>query len=144
MNAHLNADDRTAFERLAREFAQTLLPGDSVALRGPLGAGKTTFVRAIVAELHGTDVATSPTFTFRHRYEGTPPIEHLDLYRIEHPKELSELGLHEAFTPDAIVLVEWPEHAPGLLPANAIEVHIEGAGEAPRRLTIESKPRSAS
>ena len=52
-------------------------------LRGPLGAGKTTFVRAVVRELHGSDAAvSSPTFVFRQRYEGPPPVEHVDLYRI--------------------------------------------------------------
>ena len=59
--------NRADFETFAAEFARALGPGDVVALAGPLGAGKTTFVRAVVAALHGADTATSPTFTFRHR-----------------------------------------------------------------------------
>ena len=104
-----------------------------VALRGPLGAGKTTFVRAVVRALHGSDDAvSSPTFIFRQRYDGTPPIEHVDLYRIQDPAaELPDLALDDAFAPDRIALVEWPERAAGCLPADRIEVAIEGSGDEP-------------
>ena len=98
------------------------MPGDTVALSGALGAGKTTFVRAAVAERHGEDQTTSPTFTFWHRYAGAPPIDHLDLYRIDDPAELNELGLDDAFDGSSIVFVEWWTHAPGLLPAHRFEV----------------------
>jgi tRNA threonylcarbamoyl adenosine modification protein YjeE len=127
----------TDFDRAARAFARTLRAGDAVAFSGDLGAGKTTFVRAIVRELHGRDDATSPTFTFRQRYDGTPTIEHLDLYRIEDPREAIELGLEEAFAPDVLTLVEWPERLPDLLPAESIRVHLEGSGDGPRTLAIE-------
>lgn len=105
-----------------------------VALRGPLGAGKTTLVRAVVRALHGTDDAvSSPTFVFRQTYPGTPPIEHLDLYRIENAaRELPELGLDDAFAPDRIVFVEWPERAEDWLPLERIEVRIDGSGAGPR------------
>ena len=127
-----------AFEAAAAAFARTLRPGDAVGLSGELGAGKTTFVAAIVRTLHGDGAGvTSPTFTFWHRYAGTPPVEHLDLYRIEAPAEAAELGLHEAFGPPGVTLVEWPERLPALLPATAIRVFISGAGEQPRELTIE-------
>ncbi len=127
---------RSAFEAFAAAFARSLVPGDTVALSGELGAGKTTFVRACVRALHGEDRASSPTFTFRHRYPGAPPIDHLDLYRVEDPAELTELGLDEAFAGDAIVFVEWWSHAPALLPPHPYHVAIEGAGDAPRRVTI--------
>ncbi len=109
-----------------------------VALRGPLGAGKTTLVRALVRALHGSDDAvSSPTFIFRQRYDGTPPIEHLDLFRLDDPADAVELGLEEAFGLDRITVVEWPERLPGLLPPGTIAIRIEGAGDAPRRLMIE-------
>ena len=79
--------DLAAFEALAGEFARGLRPGDVVALEGELGAGKTTFVAAVVRALHGSDEVASPTFTFWHRYAGQPPLEHLDLYRIDNPAE---------------------------------------------------------
>lgn len=117
-----------------------------VLLRGPLGAGKTTFVRAVVRALHGSDDAvSSPTFVFRQRYDGTPPIEHVDLFRIEDAAaELPDLALDDAFAADRIALVEWPERARDWLPPAAIEVAIEGAGDGPRAVRIArpaSRPR---
>ena len=134
----VRARDLAEFERAASDFARTLHPGDVVALSGDLGAGKTTFVAAAVRALQGpkTEVA-SPTFTFWHRYPGTPPIEHLDLYRIEGPAEATELGLHEALGAAGIAFVEWPERLPGLLPATAVRVNITDAGEHGRNLRIE-------
>jgi len=74
---------------------------------------------------------------FRQTYPGTPPVEHLDLYRLDDPaREWADLALDEAFGPDRIVLVEWPERAPGLLPPQRIEVSIEGAGESPRTVRV--------
>jgi tRNA threonylcarbamoyl adenosine modification protein YjeE len=133
----LVALDRDALLAAAARLAATLHPGDVVALSGDLGAGKTTFVRGLVAALHGNDDAvSSPTFVFRQRYVGQPAIEHLDLYRIEDPVETADLGLDDAFDGSAIVLIEWPERAPGLLPPGTIRVHIEGSGSEPRRLAI--------
>jgi len=130
------AADLAAFEALAREFARSLRPGDVVALEGDLGAGKTTFVAAIVRALHGNDDAASPTFTFWHHYAGKPPIQHLDLYRIENRAEATELGLHEAFDPRSVTIVEWPERLPELVPRAAIRVRIAGAGTGPREVQI--------
>lgn len=121
-----------------RSFARRLAPGDVVAISGPLGSGKTTLVRSIVEERLGADLTSSPTFTFWHRYgeASRTPIEHLDLYRIERPSEIAELGLEEAFSPQAIVLVEWWTNAPELLPARRFEIALEGAGDGPRRLSL--------
>lgn len=121
----------------AAEFAESLQPGDAVGLSGPLGAGKTTFVKAVVAARLGVDAASSPTFTFWHRYEGTPPIDHLDLYRIDDPRELTELGLEEAFDGQSIVFVEWWRNAGGFLPPVRHEIEIEGKGNEPRRVTVK-------
>jgi tRNA threonylcarbamoyl adenosine modification protein YjeE len=128
--------DLAAFEALAASFAAVLCPGDVVGLDGPLGSGKTTFVRAVVRARLGDDLATSPTFTFWHRYPGDPPIDHIDLYRVEKPDELRELGLEEAFGGASIVLVEWWCHAPELMPRRRYEVTIEGSGEGPRSVRV--------
>jgi tRNA threonylcarbamoyladenosine biosynthesis protein TsaE len=122
---------------LARSFARRLRPGDIVTLRGPMGAGKTTFVRGLALELTGEDAVSSPTFTFWHRYGGARNLHHLDLYRIDDERELLDMGLEEAFGPDAIVVVEWPERAPSLVPPAAFDVTIEGAGDEPRQVRIE-------
>lgn len=124
------------FRLFAAEFARGLRAGDVVGLSGPLGSGKTTFIKAVVAERLGSDPVSSPTFTFWHRYGGRPPIDHLDLYRVDDPRELTELGLDEAFDGSSIVLVEWWRNAPGLLPPVHHEIEIEGKGEGPRRITI--------
>ncbi|MBV8355498.1 MAG: tRNA (adenosine(37)-N6)-threonylcarbamoyltransferase complex ATPase subunit type 1 TsaE [Candidatus Eremiobacteraeota bacterium] len=123
---------------LAAAFAPHLRGGDVIALEGSLGSGKTTFVRGLAAALIGGDPATSPTFLFRHRYAAAngPALEHLDLFRLEGPGELAELGLEEAFEPGAIVAVEWPDRAPALVGRPTWTVHIEGSGEAPRAVTL--------
>jgi tRNA threonylcarbamoyl adenosine modification protein YjeE len=99
-----------------------------------LGAGKTTLVRAVVHALHGSDDAvSSPTFVFRQTYPGTPPVEHIDFYRIENAAvELPELGLEDAFSPDRIAFIEWPERAEQWLPRARIELSIEGSVDGPR------------
>jgi tRNA threonylcarbamoyl adenosine modification protein YjeE len=125
-----------AFEAFAADFARALRPGDVVALSGELGSGKTTFVRAAVRARHGEDQTTSPTFTFWHRYPGEPPIDHLDLYRVQNPDELNELGLEEAFDGRSIAFVEWWTHAPSLLPQRRYEIRIAGAGDLPRSVEV--------
>jgi len=131
--------DLLALDAFARAFARRLRPGSAVGLRGLLGAGKTTLIRALVRVLHGSDAAvSSPTFVFRQRYDGDPPVEHLDLYRVENPAELDELGLEDAFGPDRITLVEWPERAPELLPPGAIDLAIAGSGDGPRTIVVGS------
>ena len=122
-------EDLAAF---AAAFARGLRPGDVVALSGPLGSGKTAFVRAVVQTLHGADQSASPSFTFRHHYDGDPPIEHIDLYRIDDPHELAELGLEEALDGRSIALIEWWRNAPEAIPSRRYEIEIEGAGDEPR------------
>ncbi|MBC5799146.1 MAG: tRNA (adenosine(37)-N6)-threonylcarbamoyltransferase complex ATPase subunit type 1 TsaE [Candidatus Eremiobacteraeota bacterium] len=130
--------NRTEFETIARTLASRLQAGDVVALSGALGAGKTTFIAAAVRELQRSEVTSSPTFLFWQRYPGPPAIEHLDFYRIESPQDATELGLHEAFESGNIVFVEWPERLPVLLPPTIIRVEIEGSGDEPRTVTIET------
>jgi tRNA threonylcarbamoyl adenosine modification protein YjeE len=124
-------------QAFARRFAASLRPGDVVALSGPLGAGKTAFVRAAVTELHGEDTVTSPTFTIWNRYPGTPPIDHLDFYRIENSAELFELGVEGAFDgADSIVFVEWWERGAWIVAERRFEVVIDGAGDGPRSIVV--------
>lgn len=129
------------FRRFAAAFARELQAGDVVGLSGPLGAGKTTFVKAAVRERLGSDPVSSPTFTFWHRYAGTPPIDHLDLYRVDDPSDLTELGLEEAFDGSSIVLVEWWRNAPSLLPPVHYEVEISGKGDEPRTVQVKRSDR---
>ena len=123
----------------AAEFGRGLKAGDFVGFSGALGSGKTTFVKAIVSARLEGDPATSPSFTFWHRYAGTPSIDHLDLYRVEDSRELAELGLEDAFDGSSIVLVEWSERAADLLPPLDYEIVIEGKGDEPRRVHVRAR-----
>ncbi len=132
----LRLHSEEALGAFAAAFARLLRRGDVVALGGAIGSGKTAFVRAVVRTLHGADQSCSPSFTFRHRYDGDPPIEHIDLYRIENPRELNELGLEEALDGNSIVLIEWWRNAPDAIPSRRYEIEIEGAGDEPRTLLV--------
>ena len=133
---HFELRSLDEFMRLAERLGARLQAGDVVALRGPLGAGKTTFVRGLVRGRTGADVASSPTFTFWHRYDGDVPIQHLDLYRVDNPEELRDLGLEEAFDSASIVLIEWPEHGHGQLPPASLDAAITGSGDEPRVIEL--------
>src|SRR3954454_20830992 len=116
--------DETATRALAVELAAALEPGDLITLSGDLGAGKTTFVRALIRHVAGDEdiEVPSPTFTLIQSYELERfTIVHADLYRIGNASELAELGFDD-FPEDAIVLLEWPDRAGGLLPADRLDI----------------------
>jgi tRNA threonylcarbamoyladenosine biosynthesis protein TsaE len=134
--------DEAATADLARRLAPYLKAGDVVALRGDLGAGKTSFARALIRALSGADGADrevpSPTFTLVQSYD-TPArrVHHFDLYRIRSPDELTEIGWDEALA-DGIVLVEWPERAGTLLPGRRLDVTLEfGSQSEARRAMLQ-------
>jgi tRNA threonylcarbamoyladenosine biosynthesis protein TsaE len=122
-----------------RDLAARLPPGSTVALSGELGAGKTHFVRGLVSGWGGEEDATSPTFTLVHEYT-TPrgPVFHLDLYRAESTEELWASAHDELENPDGLVVVEWADRFPALLPPNAVRVTIAHHGEGRRLITITS------
>jgi tRNA threonylcarbamoyladenosine biosynthesis protein TsaE len=105
--------------RLAKELPRTGV----VLLIGNLGAGKTTLARGIVAG-RGAPVeeVTSPTFTLIHEY--APDLYHIDLYRLDEPRQVAALGLDELFERDALILIEWGERFPQLMPATHTEIRI--------------------
>lgn len=134
--------DEAATIRMAERLANELRPGDLVTLGGDLGAGKTTFARAVIrALLDDADAEVpSPTYTLLQTYQGPRfSIVHADLYRISDPAELAELGWEEA-AENALVLVEWAEKAGEVLAEDRIEVNlaIAGANAQARRLTLRA------
>jgi tRNA threonylcarbamoyladenosine biosynthesis protein TsaE len=129
---------------VGRALGAALASGDAVALHGPLGSGKTEFVRGLVEGLGGDpgDV-TSPSFTLLARYAGRVPLVHADLYRLGPAEAAYDLGLEEV-AEDAVLAVEWAERAPEVLPPDRLEVTIEGDGDSPRRIALEGLgPRAA-
>ena len=124
--------DEEATRRFATDLAGALEPGDLITLSGDLGAGKTTFARALIRHLAGDDTTEvpSPTFTLVQNYE-LPRfvLVHADLYRVNSAAELAELGFDDA--PDgAVVLMEWPDRAAGTLPADRLDIALTLAPNA--------------
>ena len=116
----------------AAEFARTLRAPVTVALHGDLGMGKSEIARTIIQTLRGADtVVPSPTFTIVQNYDG---ISHFDLYRIEDPSELTEIGLQHAMAGD-ITLIEWPEIAADMLPPDTVHITITGHGNG-RKIVV--------
>jgi tRNA threonylcarbamoyladenosine biosynthesis protein TsaE len=123
---------------IARRLARTLAPGSVLALVGPLGAGKTAFVKGLAAGLGVPPrEAVSPTFTLIHEHAGPTPLFHADLYRLGGPEEAAELGLEDYAERGGVLAVEWAERAAGLLPRDTITVRFAITGPRSRRITIE-------
>jgi tRNA threonylcarbamoyladenosine biosynthesis protein TsaE len=130
--------DETATAALAAGIAMMAAPGDIIALKGDLGAGKTVFARAFIHACGNQDEVPSPTFTLVQIYDaGQTAIWHFDLYRIRAPEEAWELGIEDAFT-TGISLIEWPERLGPLLPQRRLELSF-AFGDEPgaRRIAID-------
>jgi tRNA threonylcarbamoyladenosine biosynthesis protein TsaE len=128
-----------ATERAGAELAARLKPGDVVLVSGELGAGKTTFVRGALHELGVDGPVTSPTFVVGHLYDGREgPLAHLDLYRLAGMGGEDPGLLDPFFAPEAIVFVEWPEHAEDAFPPERVahRVRLAHAGGDERRIEI--------
>lgn len=133
-----SADETIAF---GRELAELLVPPKLVLLRGDLGAGKTTLVKGIAAAFEAAkeEDVTSPTFTLVHEYRGPrAKLYHIDLYRIDTPRELDTLALNDFRSDDSILLIEWGEKFPRLLRERDLEIALRYEGESSRKITVES------
>lgn len=133
------------FRSFAMDFALALAPRSSgatvVTLSGELGAGKTTFVQEIAKSLGVTESITSPTFVIEKVYEvegsAFRRLVHIDAYRLKSEHELEVLGWKEIISEKRnLVLIEWPERVPGLMPERAVRLHFDIAGEG-RIITID-------
>jgi tRNA threonylcarbamoyladenosine biosynthesis protein TsaE len=129
---------------LARTLAARLQPNDVLALHGDLGAGKTQFVRGLVAGLGGPPRAvSSPTFVLLHVYDFPAmrlPVYHLDAYRVTGSADFDAIGFPELLTQGGVVVVEWPQRVADLLPPATIHVRLTPTGPAARRIDIEPPP----
>lgn len=132
---HTRSEEETI--ALGRELAATLSPG-AVLLIGNLGAGKTTLAKGIVGGLNATppDEVSSPTFTLIHQYGDAAPVFHIDLYRLDDQREVENLGLDDLFNSGSVVLLEWAERFPALLPRQRTEIRLVTLPDDTRKITV--------
>jgi tRNA threonylcarbamoyladenosine biosynthesis protein TsaE len=133
---HTTSEEETI--ALGRELAGELK--GAVLLIGNLGAGKTTLTKGIVAGrgVAAVDSVSSPTFTLIHQYGEDDPIFHIDLYRLDEARHVESLGLDDLFRSGALVLLEWAERFPALLPADRIEIRLCTMPDDSREIVISS------
>jgi tRNA threonylcarbamoyladenosine biosynthesis protein TsaE len=124
----------------AQGLAKQLSPGMVVGLRGPLGAGKTALVAALVHALGDRDsVVTSPTYTYVSSYQcGVMQVHHFDWYRLEDLQNLERIGWRDYLCQDALVLVEWPDKIPELAAIFSLMIRIEFLDGGRRAITAET------
>ena len=123
---HLDGPDAT--QRLGRSLADQARPGDVLLLSGGLGAGKTTLARAFIGHIAGVEDVPSPTYTLMQSYRALAGFDvlHADLYRVNEPSELVELGLEDAVD-TGVLLIEWPDRLDQPLSDNRLEIALDFA-----------------
>lgn len=132
-HTHSEAETVALGRRLAGELKDGV-----VLLIGQLGAGKTTLAKGIVQGKNATpsDEVSSPTFTLIHQYGNQPPVFHVDLYRLDVAREVEALGLDELFASGNLVLLEWAERFPALLPRPRTEIRLRALPDETREITV--------
>ena len=134
------AQDEAETDRLGAAVAASLRPGVVVALNGELGAGKTRFVRSVVAALHGSDSAVnSPTFVIIQRYDGPVPVDHIDAYRLADGDEFLALGAEDVLGGDGVCLIEWAERVIDVLPDDYVRIDVQVLSPTSRRFELSAQ-----
>ena len=131
-----SAEETTA---LGRKLVEHLKPPKLVLLRGDLGAGKTTLIKGIAEGFRAAaqEDVTSPTFTLVHEYRGPGVVVyHIDLYRVDTPRELMTLGIDDLFNDDAVLLIEWGDKFERFRRERDVEISIERTGDTTRRIAV--------
>ncbi|HWX93088.1 MAG TPA: tRNA (adenosine(37)-N6)-threonylcarbamoyltransferase complex ATPase subunit type 1 TsaE [Terriglobales bacterium] len=134
-----SADETIAF---GRTLTRLLAPPKLVLLRGDLGAGKTTLIKGIATgfEAASEEDVTSPTFTLVHEYRGPlANLYHIDLYRVDTPRQLETLGLDDLVAEDSILLIEWGEKFARFVRDRDVEITLERVGENDRKIQVTSR-----
>jgi tRNA threonylcarbamoyladenosine biosynthesis protein TsaE len=134
-----SAEETVAF---GRTLTRLLAPPKLVLLRGDLGAGKTTLIKGIASafEAASEENVTSPTFTLVHEYRGPlANLYHIDLYRVDTPRQLETLGIDDLIAEDSILLIEWGEKFPRLVRDRDVEITLERVGENDRKIQVTSR-----
>jgi tRNA threonylcarbamoyladenosine biosynthesis protein TsaE len=130
--------DPGATTALGRALATAARPGDVICLWGDLGAGKTHLAKAFGAGLGVTDTITSPSFILMAEYQGRLPLFHIDLYRLADATDALAGGLIDDRQSAGVTLIEWPDRLGEALPAERLDVIIDGSGDEPRSIMVRA------
>ncbi len=136
------SDSPEQTEHFAAALATLTPSGTVITLVGDLGAGKTCFVRGFATALNVGHEVSSPTFTIINDYPSKPRLYHIDLYRLQSPDDVLNLGFEEYLEPNGITLIEWPERAGDLIPTDAIRITLNAGDhtDTDRRYITLSAP----
>jgi tRNA threonylcarbamoyladenosine biosynthesis protein TsaE len=126
-------------ENVGKIIGRNLMRGTVLCLDGDLGAGKTTLTQYIAREFGIDEYITSPTFTIIKEYEGTLPLYHMDVYRIDSEDDMYDLGYEEYIYSDGVTIIEWSHKIKNILPENRIDIEIQRIDENSRILDISGK-----
>jgi tRNA threonylcarbamoyladenosine biosynthesis protein TsaE len=137
---HTASEAETA--RFGAELGECIEHGTCISLVGPLGAGKTVLVGGLCRGLGIEESVVSPTFILLETFQGRLPVVHVDLYRLEHERELEELGVFDYVRDGAVLLAEWGDRSPRLHGMADVEIRIEGEGSE-RSITVYAVPELA-
>ena len=132
----IKIEDIGHIREAAQEFIQHIGDHRVFAFYGKMGAGKTTFIKAVCEELGVNDVITSPTFAIVNEYEGENTIYHFDFYRVKKLEEAYDMGYEEYFYSGALCFIEWPELIEEILPDDAVHVSIEEKADGSRTVSF--------
>lgn len=131
--------DQGGLEALAKSFGLLAEAGDIVCLTGDLGAGKTTFTKAFALGMDIEEHITSPTFTIIQEYQGKIPLYHFDVYRIDDPLELEEIGYEEYFFGKGVTIIEWADMIRDLIPEESLWIEIRTENPITRKVIIKGQ-----
>ena len=131
-------------KRLGERIGKLLLPGDTVALIGELGSGKTVLTKGIARglKIKGNPVR-SPSFVLIKEYPGKTPLFHFDLYRLKKPEELNTIGYEEYFSKKGVIVIEWAKRAKNFLPEEYLEIKLSIINKNKRKISLAAKGESA-
>ena len=121
---------------VGRRIAESLTAGMVVALRGTLGSGKTCLAKGIAGGLKIKENVTSPTYTIINEYDTTPPLFHIDAYRLNNDEDFEQIGGRELIGGGGIYVIEWSERIPKSLPDDAVAVELEITGASSRLIRV--------
>ena len=138
LERRIESPEPAATSALGLALAEAARPGDLICLWGDLGAGKTHLAKAFGAGLGVTDTINSPSFILMAEYAGRLPLFHVDLYRLANSTDAFGGGLIDDRQAAGVTLVEWPDRIAAVLPANRLDVRIDGSGDEPRAITIRA------